>query len=207
MHRPPSLSKSPRLPRGVSPTGTGGRDSPGSPARLFPHFNTQVLVFHPTGHSLSKHLQAHCLCLGPGRAPARAVPAPSAEVKEPGEGLPQQGPHRAWSQGATRLCRGVTWAAGGAGGNVPRGAEAGVERRPRQHRPPGPSLPPQCPHPRCRQARQCPTGPWAPSSSCTGLLPQAQGFILKQLRNRGWTRALFLVWLRLKTSHDSPIMS
>lgn len=154
------------------------------------------------------------MCLGPSRAPARAVPAPSAEVKDPGEGsallqsegFPQQGPHRAWSQGARRLSRGATWAAGGAGGNVPRGAEAGAERRPRQHWPPGPSLPPQHPHPRRRPARQCLTGPWAPSSSCTYLLPQAQGFILKQLRNRGWTRDLFLVWLRLKTSHDSPIM-
>lgn len=106
----------PRLPRGVSPTGMEGRGSSGSPVHLFPHFNTQVLVFRLSGHSLSKHLQAHGLCLGAGRAPARAVPAPSAKVKDPGEGLcsaaergvPRAGTTQGLVSGATRLSRGVT---------------------------------------------------------------------------------------------------
>lgn len=118
------------------------------------------------------------MCLGPGKAPAQALPAPSAEVKDPGEGfcsaakrgVPTAGTTRGLvSRGNERLSRGVTWAAGGAGGNVPRGAEAGAERRPWQHWPPGPLLPPQRPHPRCRLVRQCLTGPWAPSTFRTDL--------------------------------------
>lgn len=46
-------------------------------------------------------------------------------------------------------------------------------------------------------------GAWTPSFC------QAQGLILKQLRNRGGQEVSFFKLLRLclKTSHDSPIMS
>lgn len=76
-----------------------------------------------------------------GSSPSSA--SPFCRGDRPPRGLcsdVQQGPHRAWSHVATRLSRGITRGAGVAGGNMPRGAEAGVEgaeRHPQQHWPPG----------------------------------------------------------------------
>lgn len=154
------------------------------------------------GRSLSKHLQACGLCLGPGRAPVRAVPAPSAEVTDPGGGsalLPSRdhtGPGLMWQQDSPEASPGeLEWRVE----TCPEGPRQAW--RVRKGTPSSTGLP----APRCHLRAHAPdAGPWTPSFSC-----QAQGLILKQLRNRGGQEVSFFKLLRLclKISHDSPIMS
>ena len=57
-----------------------------------------------------------------------------------------------------------------------------MERRPQQHWPPGPSLPPQCPHP-----RHMPLDPMGPV-----LLPPGTGPYSQVAQKQRWTRGIFL---------------
>lgn len=178
----------------------GGGTVPALPLVSFLVSTPRSWFTHWLESSLNSILQACGLCLGPGKGSVRAVPAPSAEVTDPGglcSAAPALGTTGLVSCGNSKTLEASPGAGVGPGGeHAPRGeAEAwrvegtgstGLPRRPV----------PQCHAPDA--------GP-GPHPSLPGTGPCSQAAQKQEVDKRSLSSKLLR--LCLKISHDSPIMS